>query len=234
MALWLGNDRQFIYKPRGFSSIEEMNEAIVERHNKIVKPEDHVYLLGDLVLGDSLRNIEFVKRLNGSLHLVRGNHDTDTRWDIYRTHLNNIVEMNNAIYLDYKKYHFYLSHYPTITSNNDYDKPLRQRLLNICGHSHTEDMWQDWDKGYIYHCEIDAHNYPVLLDDIIFSFQEKIKELPPKTEAEKMVEIYEYTQNMCNKCIWYHMPCAGPRLVNDVASCATGQTYKSNSSYLIS
>ena len=44
--------------------------------------------------------------LNGRLHLVRGNHDSDKRWAAYST-LPNVVEQSNAIYLKYKGFHFY-------------------------------------------------------------------------------------------------------------------------------
>ena len=168
------HDRGFIYEPRGFKSVREMNDAIIENYNKVVKPDDDVYILGDLLLGgpDSLdKGLKLIGELNGKLHLVRGNHDTITRWVAYST-LQNVVEQQNAIYLKYMGYHFFMTHYPTITSNNDYDKPLKARTLNLCGHTHTQDQWLDKDKGYIYHCELDAHNNtPVSMDYIIKEFK---------------------------------------------------------------
>lgn len=150
-----------------------MNKEIIKRHNSIVAPEDDVYVLGDLMLGDDKIGITCFNKLNGRFHIVRGNHDSNRRWEMYGNS-EKVVERENAIYLDYNKYHFYLSHYPTITSNLDYDKPLRQRLLNICGHTHTTDPWMDANKGYIYHVEMEAHNcYPVSLDKIVADFQRK-------------------------------------------------------------
>ena len=179
--IWLTSDyhfyhnKDFVYEARGFATVEEMNSAIVERHNSMVKPDDDVYVLGDLLMGgpDKLEDgLELISQLNGYLHLIRGNHDTNNRWEAY-VKLPNFCERENSIYLDYQHYHFYLTHYPTITSNHDYDKPLRQRLLNICGHTHTKDKWCDWDKGYIYHVELDAHDCcPILLDDIITDFKD--------------------------------------------------------------
>ena len=166
-----GHNKDFIWKARGFSSVEEMNQEIIKRHNSIVKPDDDVYCLGDLMLSDNEAGIKCFCSLNGKFHLVRGNHCTDKRWTVYAT-LPNVVELKNAIYLKHNKQHFYLSHYPTITSNHDYEKPLAQRLLNLCGHSHTKDKWQDIDKGYIYHVEVDAHDcYPVSLDTILQDFR---------------------------------------------------------------
>lgn len=74
-----------------------------------------------------------------------------------------------AIALKYKKYHFYMSHFPTLTGNlDDLNKPLKNKIINLCRHTHTTNPFVDMDKGIIYHCEVDAHNsYPVLLDNII-------------------------------------------------------------------
>lgn len=174
----LFHNRPFIYETRGFETIEEMNETIINNYKSIVKPDDDIYILGDILLGgpDSLEDgINILNNIPGRIHLVRGNHCTDRRWSAYQEQCTwDLVEASNAIYLDYKHYHFYLSHYPTITSNNDYDKPLKARLLNLCGHTHTIDKWADADKGYIYHIEVDSHGCkPVSLDSIIEDFKLK-------------------------------------------------------------
>jgi len=61
---------------RPFSSVEEMNEGLIERWNDVVGAEDIVYHLGDF----SLKNPkQYVERLNGKINLVFGNHDKDSR-----------------------------------------------------------------------------------------------------------------------------------------------------------
>lgn len=63
------------YCNRPFSSVDEMNEGLIERWNAVVKPNDTVWTLGDVVFSD-INNIEgIIKRLNGNLHIVLGNHD---------------------------------------------------------------------------------------------------------------------------------------------------------------
>lgn len=67
------HSKEFIYKPRGFDSAEEMNSALVERHNSLVTSEDDVYILGDLCLGgaESLeKSRELISSMNGKLHVV--------------------------------------------------------------------------------------------------------------------------------------------------------------------
>ena len=153
--------------PRGFTSSIEHDEAIIKNWNEVVGPDDIVYHCGDLMLGDNAYGIECVKRLNGTIKLIRGNHDTDTRWKLYAT-LPNIECLGWAEVIKYKKYNFYLSHHPTITSNFDFDKPIKARLINLAGHTHTKNKFEDMKKGLIYHIELDAqNNYPVNIEYII-------------------------------------------------------------------
>lgn len=60
-------------KMRPFASVEEMDELMVENWNRIVKPGDHVYHLGDVAMRKE--HLAIVRRLNGKKRLVRGNHD---------------------------------------------------------------------------------------------------------------------------------------------------------------
>lgn len=162
-----GHNRDFIYKSRGFSNIWEHDKAIIYNWNFSIAPEDEVYLLGDILLGDNNYGLSCLKQLKGNIHIIRGNHCTDNRWNLYNT-CYNIVEMAEAKFLNYRNYHLFLSHYPCITSNADDDKPLKARVINMCGHSHTTDPYADMDKGLIYHVELDAHeNAPILLDHAI-------------------------------------------------------------------
>lgn len=50
-----------------------MDEALVANWNAVVKPEDKVYHLGDVVI--NRKHLQTVGRLNGSKRLVLGNHD---------------------------------------------------------------------------------------------------------------------------------------------------------------
>jgi calcineurin-like phosphoesterase family protein len=173
LAVWIvsdwhfSHDKAFLLEPRGFTNPDLMNAEIVRRHNALVQPDDEVYCLGDCVMTDTDRGIEFLKELNGRIHIVVGNHDSPNKISKY-CECPNVVEAINPQVLKYRKYSFYLSHYPTLTDNYDEDKPLRCKTICLCGHSHTADKFADMDKGIIYHCELEAHDLkPVLLDDII-------------------------------------------------------------------
>lgn len=60
---------------RPFTDVLEMNETLIERWNNKVGKGDHVYHLGDFSFGTAEQTLETLKRLNGNIHLVLGNHD---------------------------------------------------------------------------------------------------------------------------------------------------------------
>lgn len=169
------HDREFIWKVRGFNNIEEMNAAIEKNWNDTIKEKDHVYVLGDLMLGGaSNQGIEILKRLNGNIHIVIGNHDTDTRLKLYSV-LPNIKSINYADFVKYNGYKFFLTHYPCNTGNLDKES-LRQMTLNLSGHTHSKDKFY-MDIPYMYNVALDAHNCtPVHVDEIIRDMKVKVEE----------------------------------------------------------
>lgn len=174
------HNREFIYKARGFNTIEEMNETIIANINSVVDANDELYILGDVCLGGGgsevlAKNKALIERLNGRIHIILGNHDTPQRIAMY-TNCKNVYSANEyATMLHYNGYHFYLSHFPTITGNLEKES-LKKCTLNLFGHTHqTTNFYQDMP--FMYHVGVDSHNcYPVLLDDIIEEMHAKVKE----------------------------------------------------------
>ena len=172
----VSHDKEFLYRSRGFESIKDHDEAVIERWNSIVDNNDDVYLLGDVMLGDNEYGKSCIARLNGKIHVMLGNHCTAARERIYVEELDNIVEVNYATILKYGKCSFYLSHYPTITSNYDDGHHFNQRLFNFYGHTHQKDNFYN-GMFCIYHVGLDSHNcIPVLIDDAIKEMREKFLE----------------------------------------------------------
>lgn len=67
------------YDNRPFTTIEEHDEAIITNWNQDVKPTDRVFLLGDVAFRHTKPVEEYTKRLNGQIHLIKGNHDDAKR-----------------------------------------------------------------------------------------------------------------------------------------------------------
>ena len=170
--LHFGHARDFMYGPRGFNNVNDHDAEIVKRWNSIVKDEDEVYCLGDIMLNDNKNGIKLWNQLKGNKHIIPGNHDSTSRIKLYKKCPNTIVE-KGSISFRYEKYNFYLSHYPSLCSHVAKDKPLYLRTICLCGHTHTNDKFVDMDKGLIYHVEVDAHNlYPVDIKTILNDLKE--------------------------------------------------------------
>jgi calcineurin-like phosphoesterase family protein len=98
MKYWFTADTHFNhehiieYCNRPFKDAKEMNEVMIERWNERVTPADCVYHIGDFgfLRGQGLTPNAGIKKLlrslNGSVHLILGNHD----------HQNYNVEVKNC------------------------------------------------------------------------------------------------------------------------------------------
>lgn len=62
------------YCNRPFEDVNHMNEELIRRWNEVVQPNDDVWHLGDFCMGGT-RPKDWLPRLNGNVHLIRGNHD---------------------------------------------------------------------------------------------------------------------------------------------------------------
>lgn len=57
------------------SSAAEMDEFLIAEWNKVVGENDIVFHLGDFAFSNRARIMEIIRRLNGLIYLVPGNHD---------------------------------------------------------------------------------------------------------------------------------------------------------------
>lgn len=115
------NILKYDQKTRGhFCSIEEHDEHIIEQWNFIVKPKDTVYHLGDFSFKSD--HNAYVKRLNGDIHLIWGNHDKHGMYKDFAT-------CQDVLML--KGLKLFLSHYP------HYEWPSAYHgVAHLFGHVH--------------------------------------------------------------------------------------------------
>lgn len=80
---WISSDHHLFHKniikyqplSRGhLTSVDEMNEEIIAKHNEKVAFDDTCYFLGDLAFGGSKKLLPLLRRMNGIKHYVMGNH----------------------------------------------------------------------------------------------------------------------------------------------------------------
>lgn len=138
-----------------FISTTDMNEWIVENHNKMVrKKDDIVWILGDVSW--SLHGLEYLKLMNGRKRLILGNHDTEGR----QLHVDAFRPYFESIHGVIKKYGFVMSHVP-IHPN----ELVFRWTHNVHGHIHHKERVID-DPRYI-NANIDVNKgYPTSLEEI--------------------------------------------------------------------
>ena len=184
--LHMSHKAQFLWEPRGFSNENEMNEVLVENWNKVVKPEDIVYDLGDIALSDVQTAAKYIKKLNGKHFWIRGNHDTNNKvqylidycWD-------QLYYVGWAEVLKEGKFRFYMSHYPTLTANYD-DKKFSQHVISLHGHTHQRTNWLQVENPFLYHVGVDSHNNaPVHIDEVLTDIRNRWNQFEPLYEKYK-------------------------------------------------
>jgi calcineurin-like phosphoesterase family protein len=77
---------------RPFNDVEEMNETIIENWNNKVPKDGVVFFLGDLSFKSFKQTEEIFSKLNGTIHVINGNHD---RWKVVKNL--NIASIQNML-----------------------------------------------------------------------------------------------------------------------------------------
>lgn len=133
---------------RPFSSVEEMDEVMINNWNSVVGKKDKVYHLGDLLFSNRKLQ-EVMPRLNGTKVLIKGNHD------------NLKLSQYAQFFKDVRAYHvldkMVLSHIPIHLNS------LERWRANLHGHLHSNLIN---DKRYI-NLSVEQINYtPIDFEEI--------------------------------------------------------------------
>ena len=127
--IWVISDTHFNhsniigYCNRPYENASQMDWDMVEKWNSVVKPQDHVYHLGDVYMKASKGYIEnLLSKLNGKKRLILGNHDNG-KDQILQRHFEKVFLWRN-----FDK--FTLSHIPLREEN------IPGNRVNIHGHIH--------------------------------------------------------------------------------------------------
>lgn len=125
---------------RGFASVEEMNEYMIEKWNKKVRKNDDVVIIGDLSWGNVQETDALLQRLKGKLYLVCGNHDrfvNDKKMNPDRFKwIKHYAELSD------NRRKVVLCHYPIMCYNGQYrvDEKGEPKTYMLYGHVHdTQD-----------------------------------------------------------------------------------------------
>ena len=196
--LHMNHTQEFLYGPRGFSNEKEMNEAIVERWNSVVKTEDIVWNLGDIAMNDIAGAIPYLNMLNGTQYWLLGNHDTNNKVErILRSCWK--ISVPALTYANLEKIggmSIYMRHYPTLTANFD-EKHFSRHVIALHGHVHSKTNWIIPTNPFLYHIGMDSHNCtPVNLDEILSDIRQRWEEIGKLPQMDRPEDIYPYQKNL--------------------------------------
>ena len=119
------------HQQRPFATVEEMNEVMIENWNKVVKPQDKIYHLGDVCMGAKTEIDGILSRLNGKKRLIFGNHDCGKE-----KHLAPYFEKIHGVrHLNIKGFKCVLSHVPI------HESCLERFGVNVHGHIHSNELF---------------------------------------------------------------------------------------------
>lgn len=151
---------------RNFPTVEAHDEALISNWNKVVRPPDEVWVLGDVAFGTS--NLEKVALLNGSKRLVMGNHDRCF-------HAERLLKYFKRLYGAADWHHYILTHIPI------HPCQFYRYKVNIHGHMHTEkvtrasapDFRSYPDNRYLCVSAEQVNMRPISSDEVIKTLKER-------------------------------------------------------------
>lgn len=136
--VWFTSDTHFYhanaigYCNRPFSSVDEMNEALVNRWNTVVQKGDIVFHLGDFCFGCAKKWNRMLDLLKGRIFLILGNHDVG---HLTPQLLARFEGVSTQMLLNISGQRIYLNHFPFLTYSGD-----TRGVWQLFGHIHSHQL----------------------------------------------------------------------------------------------
>ena len=136
-----------------FSNADEADEAIIDRHNAVVRDNDRVYVLGDVCF--HTKHLHKVGRMRGRKVLIKGNHDLFTPQEYlqYFDDIRGVHQFKGVV----------MTHIPI------HPESLGRWGFNVHGHLHwniVRDANGNPDNRY-FNVSVERINYtPISLDEV--------------------------------------------------------------------
>lgn len=112
-----------------FSSVDHMDQAIIEDWNRQVQAGDLVYMLGDISFHSVARSVEILNSLQGDKILIAGNHDQRNLQD--PSFVACFQQVHNYLEIQHRGHLICMFHYPIW----DWNKCHRGTIM-LHGHTH--------------------------------------------------------------------------------------------------
>lgn len=168
----------FVSKLRGYDTVKEHDEAIERTWRRYIRPEDTVYVLGDVAFGDWRQALKDMATWPGTKRLIIGNHDRCYPGNRNASHYQkefletfDSVELASLLRKDGKR--IMLSHFPYDGDHKHQDREEQWRLRDlglplIHGHTHSTRRLSTSKKGTTQICvSWEAWKRPVPLGELV-------------------------------------------------------------------
>lgn len=153
--LHLFHNSDFIVKSRGYESTDAMHIGMTDIWNRVVDPEDEVYIVGDVALLKTSQIDEcnyILSTLHGTKFLIKGNHDGEK---LLKKIGHNFIWVKDRYIVKEQdgdtKQSLFLDHYPMLT----WDR-AHHNIWQLHGHCHGSLMvelstrldvgWDVWER----------------------------------------------------------------------------------------
>ena len=178
--LHFGHENVIGFDKRPFANGEEMDRVLIELWNRRVRPEDTVYMIGDLCCHNKKPSEWYLEQLTGHKILIQGNHDGITLQSTEAMkHLEGVERM---LHIRDGNNHIQLCHFPLAEWNGYY-----KGSWHIYGHIHnrkgeTYEFMKTKERALNAGCMI--NNYmPVSFDELVRN-NKAFKESDPENSTD--------------------------------------------------
>jgi calcineurin-like phosphoesterase family protein len=173
---------------------EAMNEFMIQEHNKLVKPGDDVFDLGDFAFGrdaSESRIIQHLQRMTGNLHFLWGNHDklikavAKAQPHLFTWHSQDFGHTSPIVEYDEQGVKLVLCHYAMTSWHGSH-----KGVGHLYGHTHGT-----LDEGTSLRFDIGVDSWgfrPVHLDDVLSKLDFKRRGSDPRTLAGRFQPQYNF------------------------------------------
>lgn len=153
------HNRDFILNKRGYNTIKDHDEGLIQKWNETVSQSDTVIHLGDFILGAGQKSkekfYELINRLNGNIVYLYGNHNaglTPVYREIIQEKYGDGVDEVYPLTIETKGGSFTYRGHNLLIKVEKYVPNLTPKQVRhlFCSHF-AHRIWIDSHKGYVWH-----------------------------------------------------------------------------------
>lgn len=175
---------------RPFSSVEEMDQVMIDNINEVVMPKDELYVIGDFAFRGA-KPKDYLDRINcKKVILILGNHDLGDNSDFYKVYPYLELKKTELENEEGRKLNIVLFHYPMRSWNWSF-----HGSYHLFGHVHNNKHY-DKPRELSLNVGVDCHNFkPLSFEEIHKIMKNKDWKNPKMIRNRSMTENYGGTSD---------------------------------------